>query len=290
MCSFLTIKRGLKDLLPLVLTLLILFLFVPEAGTEHDQYIRDNQAPLYLPIDNTLTESKVFESAEKSVERFMKQWDIKGASVAVAKEGRLLYARGFGYASLSDSLAVEPYHLFRIASVSKLITAITVMKLQEEGRISVDDKVFGPGAILDDTIYANPKDRRVFDITVGHLLSHEGGWSHRYGDHMFMPDVIARTMDTAMPVDLPTIIRFALSKRLHFSPGTGQSYSNLGYSILGLVIERVSGMEYESCCRKMVLDPLGIYDLALGRNLPEDALPMEVSYYEVENAFSIPAI
>ena len=290
MCSFLTIKRGLKDLLPLVLTLLILFLFVPEAGTEHDQYIRDNQAPLYLPIDNTLTESKVFESAEKSVERFMKQWDIKGASVAVAKEGRLLYARGFGYASLSDSLAVEPYHLFRIASVSKLITAITVMKLQEEGRISVDDKVFGPGAILDDTIYANPKDRRVFDITVGHLLSHEGGWSHRYGDHMFMPDVIARTMDTAMPVDLPTIIRFALSKRLHFSPGTGQSYSNLGYSILGLVIERVSGMEYESCCRKMVLDPLGIYDLALGRNLPEDALPMEVSYYEVENAFPKPSV
>jgi CubicO group peptidase (beta-lactamase class C family) len=93
-----------------------------------------------------------------------------------------------------------------------------------------------------------------------------------------------------MPVDTRTIIRFALSKRLHFTPGTGQSYSNLGYSILGLVIEKASGMTYEEYCLREVLEPLGIYDMALGHNLPAYSLPFEVSYYEVDNAPLKPSV
>lgn len=279
-----------KPMRILVIVFLVLFLLVPKVGTERVSIIGGNYVPAHLRIDNSLTDARAFESAEKGIEWFMKNWSIKGASVAVAKEGKLLYARGFGYASLPDSLPVEPYHRFRIASVSKLITAVAIMKLQEEGRLTVTEKVFGPGAILDDTLFAHPKDRRVFDITVGHLLAHEGGWSQRYGDQMFMPEVISRTMDVPMPVDLKTIIRFALSKNLHFAPGTGQSYSNLGYSILGLVIEEASGMDYETYCRRKILEPLGIFDMSLGRNLPEDALPLEVSYYEVENAPLRPSV
>lgn len=283
-------NRPVKPMRILIVISLVLFLFVPKVGTEQVAIIGGHWVPANLRIDNTLSDSEMFETAEKGVEWFMKNWDIKGASVAVAREGKLLYAQGFGYASLSDSLPVEPYHRFRVASVSKLVTAVAVMKLQEEGRLSVNDKVFGPGAILDDTLFSNPKDRRVFDITVGHLLSHEAGWSQRYGDQMFMPEVVSRTLGIPMPVDLETIIRFALSKNLHFTPGTGQSYSNLGYSILGLVIEEASGMDYETYCTKRILEPLGIYDMALGSSFPEDALPLEVSYYEVENAPLRPAV
>ncbi len=274
----------------LVILLLILFLIVPKAGTERVAVIGDRYVPENLRIDNTLTDSMMFRDAEKGIKWFMKQWDIKGASVAVARDGKLLYARGFGFASLADSTLTEPYHRFRVASVSKLITAVAVMKLQEEGKLSVNDKVFGPGAILDDTLFCNPRDRRVFDITVGHLLAHEGGWSQRYGDQMFMPETVARTLGKPMPVDLNDIIRFVLDKRLHFAPGSGQSYSNLGYSILGPVIERASGMDYETYCRRKILEPLGIYDMALGYNFPEEALPLEVSYYEVENATPKPAV
>lgn len=279
-----------KPMRVLVIIFLVLFLLVPRVGTEQGSNIGGNYVPTHLRIDNSLTGNELFESAEKGIEWFMRNWSIKGASVAVAKEGKLLYARGFGYASVPDSLPVEPYHRFRIASVSKLITAVAIMKLQEEGRLTVNEKVFGPGAILDDTLFAHPKDRRVYDITVAHLLAHEGGWSQRYGDQMFMPEVIARTMEVPMPVDLKTIIRFALSKNLHFTPGTSQSYSNLGYSILGLVIEEASGMDYETYCRTMILEPLGIFDVSMGRNLPEDALPLEVSYYEVENAPLKPSV
>lgn len=283
-------NRPVKPMRILIVISLVLFLFVPKVGTEQVAIIGGHWVPSNLRIDNTLSDSEMFETAERGVEWFMKNWDIKGASVAVAREGKLLYAQGFGYASLSDSLPVEPYHRFRVASVSKLVTAVAVMKLQEEGRLSVNDKVFGPGAILDDTLFSNPKDRRVFDITVGHLLSHEAGWSQRYGDQMFMPEVVSRTLGIPMPVNLKTIIRFALSKNLHFTPGAGQSYSNLGYSILGLVIEEASGMDYETYCTKKILEPLGIYDMALGSNFPEDALPLEVSYYEVDNAPLKPAV
>ncbi len=279
-----------KPMRIIVVIFLVLFLFVPKVGTEQVSVLAGTLVPAHLRIDNTLTDSEMFVGAEKGIEWFMKNWDIKGASVAVARDGKLLYARGFGYASVPDSLPVEPYHRFRVASVSKLVTAVAVMKLQEQGKLSVSEKVFGPGAILDDTLFANPKDPRVYDITVGHLLSHEAGWSQRYGDQMFMPEVIARSLDVPMPVDLKTIIRFALSKNLHFTPGTGQSYSNLGYSILGLVIEEASGVDYETFCRKEILEPIGIYDMAMGHNLPEAALPLEVSYYEVENNTLKPSI
>lgn len=274
----------------LIIIVIASFLFVPQVGTESVVMLSGVNISNTLQIDNTLTDRVLFESADEGVEWFMKTWGIKGASVAVAREGKLLYARGFGYASINDSIPVEPYHRFRVASVSKLVTAVAVMKLVEEGRLSLNDRVFGPGNILDDTLFLHPKDRRVFDITVAHLLSHEGGWSQRYGDQMFMPDVIARSLDVPMPLDLKDIIRFALSKNLHFTPGTGQAYSNLGYSILGLVIEKASGIDYETYCKSQVLEPLGIYDMALGRNLPEEALPLEVSYYEVDNAPLKPSV
>ncbi len=135
----------------------LFFLFVPHVGTERVVMINGSYTPSNLRIDNTLTDSEMFEGAEKGIEWFLKNWSIKGASIAVARNGKLVYARGFGYASLSDSVPVEPFHRFRIASISKLVTAIAIMKLHEEGKLSVNDQVFGPGGILTDTAFSNPK-------------------------------------------------------------------------------------------------------------------------------------
>ncbi|NSW95830.1 MAG: beta-lactamase family protein, partial [Bacteroidales bacterium] len=151
-------------------------------------------------------------------------------------------------------------------------------------------KVFGPDAILNDPYFDKPKDKRVYKITVWHLLSHKGGWSQRWGDQMFMPSVIAHEMNVDQPVDLKTIIRFALNKNLHFTPGTGRSYSNLGYSILGLVIERVSGMPYEEYCRKNIFEPLGMYDMLMAGNMPSERAPYEVTYYQSSNVPLKPSI
>ena len=199
-------------------------------------------------------------------------------------------ARGFGYADSASHQETQPFNQFRIASISKLITAVGVMKLEEEGKLSLNDKVFGADGILNDPYFSNPKDKRVYDITVAHLLSHQSGWSQRYGDQMFMPLVIAEKMGVKPPVDTKTIIRFALNKKLQYTPGAGRAYSNLGYSILGLIIEKVSGMSYEDYCKQKIFEPLGIYDMTIAGNLSTEKTPFEVSYYEPSDVVLKPSI
>lgn len=235
--------------------------------------------PDNVRLTNEMSAGAEYFPAEKSIRSFMRRWAIAGASVAVSKDGKLVYAKGFGFTDTLTREEVQPFHKFRVASISKLVTAVAIMKLAEEGKLSLNDKVFGTEAILNDSCFANPRDNRAFDITVGHLLSHEAGWSQRWGDQMFMPLVVADHMGVDLPVDTRTIIRFALDKRLHFTPGTGRAYSNLGYAILGLVIEEISGMPYEDYCRKYILEPVGIFDMSLARNLREQKAPFEVTYY-----------
>jgi CubicO group peptidase (beta-lactamase class C family) len=250
----------------------------------------DKLVPGNVRLSNSNSSGREFASAEKTIRAFMRKWSITGASVAISKDGKLIYARGFGYSDTTSGEEIQPYHKFRIASISKLVTAVAIMKLAEDSKLDLNDRVFGPDAILNDPYFSNPSDKRVYGITVAHLLSHKGGWTQRWGDHMFMPLVVADHMGMKPPVDTRAIVRFALDKRLHFTPGKGRAYSNLGYSILGLVIEEVSGMPYEEYCRKVILEPLGIYDMTLARNLPSLKAPYEVTYYSPSDVVPKPSI
>jgi CubicO group peptidase (beta-lactamase class C family) len=261
----------------------------PGASEKHST-LTDKLVPGNVRLVNSMSDGPEFSSMEKTIRSFMRRWEIAGASIAVAKNGQLVYAKGFGLSDKMSNTETEPFNKFRIASISKLITAVAIMKLQEEGKLSVNDRVFGPDGILNDPFYSDPKDKRVYSITIAHLLSHEGGWTTRWGDQMFIPFVVAESMGVNPPVDTKTIVRFALNKGLHFTPGTGKAYSNLGYAILGLVIEKVSGMSYFDFCRKEILEPIGIFDMTLARNLPNQKAPFEVTYYEPGDAVLKPSI
>jgi CubicO group peptidase (beta-lactamase class C family) len=266
-----------KILLAVLLSLAVSY---NPVAIERSESTPDKIVPGNIRIINSYSSGPEFDECSNTINSFIHKWAIAGASVAIARDGKLIYAKGFGQADTAAGIETQPYSKFRIASISKLVTAVAIMKLQEDGRLALDDKVFGPDGILNDSCYLNPRDKRVFDITVGHLLSHEGGWSQRWGDQMFMPQIVAGQMKTSLPVDTKTIIRFALSKRLHFTPGTGRSYSNLGYSILGLVVEKISGIPYTEYCRKEIFEPLGIYDMVPAKNMPDQKAPFEVTYYE----------
>ncbi len=274
----------------LLATLLVLLVSYNPGAVERSNVVTDKLTPGNIRLSNTNSSGKEFTAAEKTIRSFMHRWSIAGASVAISLDGKLIYAKGFGYADTTSKEETQPYHKFRIASISKLVTAVAIMKLQEEGKLSLRDRVFGPDAILNDPYFSNPKDKRVYGITVAHLLSHEGGWTQRWGDQMFMPLLIADKMGVKPPADARTIVRFALDKGLHFTPGTGKAYSNLGYTILGLIIEKVSGMSYEEYCRKAVLEPLGIYDMSLAHNLLSQKAPFEVTYYEPSDVVLKPSI
>jgi len=269
--------RGKKKIM--LVALLVMMVSYNPSAVIRNHIVTDKLVPENIRLSNASSTGRDFAQIEKIVNSFMRKWSIAGASVAVSVDGRLVYARGFGYADTTTREETQPYHKFRIASISKLITAIAIMRLVEEGKISLNDHVFGPDGILNDPYFSNPRDKRVYGITVAHLLSHEGGWTQRWGDQMFMPVMISEKMGVKPPADTKTIVRFALDKRLHFTPGSGKAYSNLGYGILGLVIEKVSGISYEEYCRKAVLEPVGIYDMTLAHNLKSERAPFEVCYY-----------
>lgn len=263
----------------MLVALLVMMVSYNPSAVIKNHFLTDKLVPENVRLSNASSSGSNFAQVEKTVNSFMRKWSIAGASVAVSIDGKLVYAKGFGYADTVTRESTQPYHKFRIASISKLITAIAIMRLAEEGKISLNDRVFGPDGILNDPYFSNPRDKRVYGITVAHLLSHEGGWSQRWGDQMFMPVLISEKMGVKPPADTKTIVRFALDKRLHFNPGSGKAYSNLGYGILGLVIEKVSGTSYEEYCRKAVLEPVGIYDMTLAHNLKSEKAPFEVTYY-----------
>ena len=233
-------------------------------------------------ITNEDSDTRELSVLDSAVHHFIQQQGVVGASVGIVKDGQLVYAKGFGYADMDTEEKVAPHHRFRIGSLSKLITTVAVMKLREEGKLSLDDKVFGEDGILRGTRYQGIKDKRAYDITVEHLLSHTAGWSKRtYGDPMFIPLKIAEEMNAPAPADLNTIIRFVLSKPIPYQPGTRYDYSNFGFCLLGKVIEAVSGETYERYVQNNLLAPLSIYDMRLAKNRPEDRFEDEVVYYDL---------
>jgi CubicO group peptidase (beta-lactamase class C family) len=242
-----------------------------------------------VDLSNDIFEFEEFSSFEQTVKNFIRYWGVKGASVAIAKDGKLVYAKGFGYANVEENDLMQPYHLLRVASVSKLVTAAAIMKLVESERLLLDSKVFGLDGVLNDKLLYSYIDNRVEEITVKQLLNHSAGWTSRWGDHLFMHESIARQQGIELPVGKNDIIQFALAKRLHYTPGTRSSYSNLGYIILESVIEKVSGLSYEAYVTQNIFNPIGIYDAFIAHNYDSLRYPLEVRYYEVPEAQSIPA-
>ncbi|MDR0688395.1 MAG: beta-lactamase family protein [Prevotellaceae bacterium] len=253
----------------------------------------EESSPFPLPPLPQLTnETFAFAELEKVdsvVQHFLKRWKINGASLAIAKDGRLRYVKGFGYADVELKAEVTPSHVFRVASVSKLITATAVMKLVEEGQLSLDAKAFGSEGILSDSAFSKIRDERALQITVKNLLEHSAGWDSSEADPMFMGHAIAAKLHTPVPVGVDNIIRYALSRPLSFDAGDHSSYSNLGYAILGRIVEKVTGTTYEDYVQKTLLLPMGIINMRLGNSYPPYLYADEVSYYDAARAKPVAA-
>jgi N-acyl-D-amino-acid deacylase len=183
-------------------------------------------------------------SFDQGVRDVMQKYKIPGGAVAVVRNGKLLYARGFGYADVENKTLVQPDALFRIASVSKAITSAAIMKLVEDGKLALDDRVAPLIADLTPPAGATV-DPRWDAITIRQLLDHTGGWDRdKPGgfDPMFVPAMAAAAVGAPAPASAETIIRFMKGRPLDFNPGEKFVYSNFGYCILGRVIESLSGI------------------------------------------------
>lgn len=247
---------------------------------EQSNFKSSEYIPISQSLDNFYSSHYQTIAIDNYISEFLNKWDIKGASVSIAKDGRLVYSKGFGYANKEEEETVKPKHLFRIASVSKLITAVGIMKLYEEGKLNLNDTVFGINGWLNDSVYSHINDERIYNITIDHLLHHTSGFGRAAGDPMFSPLYIAHYLETDPPVNLEDVTRFMLMQKLSNVPGTRYRYSNFGYALLGEIIEKASGMQYENYIKFAILDPLGIYDMKIGHSFYEEKDSNEVKYYE----------
>jgi CubicO group peptidase (beta-lactamase class C family) len=230
-------------------------------------------------------------TVDKAVLKFMKQWEIPGASVAIAKDGKLIYARGFGYANIERSELVQPFHRFRIASISKPLTATAIFKLIDEGKLSLEDKVFGSKGILNNPAYMKIADPRCFDITVEQLLSHTSGWI-RHGDSndpMINSNLVCEYFHTSPPATQQQIIQYMLAQKLDFTPGSRQEYLNFGYCVLGRIIEKVTNQSYEEYVKKNILNVIGLESYELAGTFEADKKKNEVTYYDRPQAELVPS-
>ena len=229
-------------------------------------------------LSNEVGSSPELHDMDSIMERYLRRWEINGAQLAVSRNDSLLYVRGFGKAD--EGVAMQPGHIMRMASVSKLMTAVGIMKLCDMGKLRLSDRVFGPHGILSDTAYTRAiSDKRYLDITVEQLLRHKAGFTNYAGDPMFSTRYIMMQNHLTEAPDHRTLLGIVLRRRLGYTPGTARRYSNLGYMLLSEIIARRSGMSYERFMRTRVFEPAGCYDFHIAGNYYRDRRPNESRYY-----------
>ena len=161
-------------------------------------------------------------------------------SVLVAKDGKILLQKGYGWRDASKRVAHDGHSIFQIGSITKQFTATIILYLQERGKLSVKDKLskYIPGFPNGDS------------ITIEQLLSHTSGVYNYTRDAKFM------ATEAVKPITIDSLIRVFKNKPLDFTPGARFSYSNSGYVLLGYVIQKASGKPYEQMAREVIFRPL----------------------------------
>ncbi|KAF1047454.1 MAG: Esterase EstB [Herbaspirillum frisingense] len=222
---------------------------------------------------------------DAQMEQLLGKYPIPGASIAIAYKGEFVYQRGYGLAVTETNTPATPQTRFRIASISKPVTAVAVLKLfEDELPQALDRKVFGPDGLLPDAAYpdfANPRDPRVLKVTLRDLLQHTSGWGATDYDPQYDLADIARTMNVPAPASARNVIAFMLSQRsLDVPPGTEFHYSNFAYNILGRIIEHKTGKPYEQAVQDLVFKPADVDDALVGADRRVQRAANEAVYYD----------
>lgn len=212
---------------------------------------------------------------EKKARDYLQKNDVEGISFAISRGEKLVYAAGFGRADVEAGTPVGPMHRFRVASVSKPVTRAAILRLMKATSLDPGSRVFGPDSVLGGT-YPTPKGNPKIDgITVQHLIDHAGGWVNVNKDGAESDPMFAYSGTGHSGLITWTLDNYPLG----FDPGTDDSYSNFGYSLLGRVIEAKTGKSYEAYVRDTLLKPAGASGMVIGGDKEGDREANEVKYY-----------
>jgi D-alanyl-D-alanine carboxypeptidase len=245
-------KHKLKWLLPI--TLLVLNSCSKDGNDPEPPVVQADIALLDTKIANWMTSS-----------------GMPGMSIAISKNGKMVYSKAYGKSDQEASANATTASRFRMASVSKLLTSVAIMKLVQNGSVSMTQKVFGPGAILGTTYGTQPYSANVLAVTLSDLLHHtSGGWGNASNDPAFL-DINW----TSTQVFNHTLTNIPLAA----APGSVFNYSNFNYMVLARIIEKVSGKTYEQFVKDEVLTPVGASQTVVAGISLAERKTNEVKYY-----------
>jgi CubicO group peptidase (beta-lactamase class C family) len=201
------------------------------------------------------------ERIDAFVRAELKRQDVPGVGIGIVKNGKVLVAKGYGFANLEHQVPAGPQTLFQAGSLGKQFTAMAVMLQVEAGKLQLTDPLtkFFPGAPAS---WAG--------ITVRNLLNHTSG----------LPD-LEGTLDYRKDYTDEELARFAYALTLEFAPGSRWSYSNTGYVLLGIIVNRVSGTFYGDVLREKVFKPAGMTTARIISE--EDLIPHRAAGYRLVN-------
>jgi CubicO group peptidase (beta-lactamase class C family) len=230
---------------------------------------RESHAPVLpgppaAPVPAQLTAPDLDAFLDGVIPLQLQKGDIAGAVVSVVKDGKIVFARGYGYADVARHTPVTvDATLFRIGSVSKTFTWTAVMQLVEQGKIDLDRDV---NAYIDFKVpatFGKP-------VTMQNLMTHTAGFEEAIKDLMVPSDL--RPMKEWLPSHLPRQI---------YPPGTTPAYSNYGATLAGYIVERVSGQSFDAYIEKNILGPLNLTRTTFAQPLPLELAPLMSKGYRV---------
>lgn len=197
-------------------------------------------------------------SAERIIANFMEREGIPGAVIAEGMVGARPKITTIGFSDLEARTPMSASSRFRIASLSKPVTAAAIMALVQDGKLSLDEHLV---EIVPSALSAS--DHRYRDITVRHLLQHTGGWDR---DSSFDPLAQPERLGSSNLIgkDCRRVSEAMLLLPLQFSPGSKGAYSNLGYCWLQRVVTRRAGESYEGFVQSRIMSPLGLNSFQIG--------------------------
>jgi CubicO group peptidase (beta-lactamase class C family) len=207
-------------------------------------------APCAVAQAQTPASAPASDSARRAkVDAVFAEWNSTsspGCSVAISRDGVLDYARGYGMSNLEYDVAITPESIFHVASISKQFTAFSVALLAKEGKLSLDDEVRKYITELPD--YGTP-------VTIRHLIHHTSGLRDQWS---LLSMAGWRGDDLITEDDVLKIV--ARQKALNFKPGSEYVYSNTGYTLLAVIVKRVSGQSLREFADARIFKPLGMTD------------------------------
>jgi CubicO group peptidase (beta-lactamase class C family) len=194
----------------------------------------------FRPLDSAIT-SLSATTTDEYIQVEMKKRCIPGLALVVIKNGEVIKMKGYGMANLEHDAPVTPDTVFKLASVTKQFTATAIMLLVEKGKVKLDDPI---------AQYLPGSPSKWDGITVRHLLTHTGGMAALANGFYSLPDKTHYTTDESF--------KSATEDPMSFKPGERYQYSDVGYFLLGMIIEKASGQRYKDFLAEQFFKPLGM--------------------------------